>query len=439
MSPTSSPTSSLLPRGANANDNPATAITVSICVGLIVVAATVIAVVVLRRRSRTQARTQATLRNIRQIERKLLARAKDTFYQYYGPTFKDQSSETEFEHRFVGVCVQHTNRFTQPREIARGNGGIVHKARFRSNSPTDSQAVVVDVAIKSCNVVDVAANHRLLVEARLMLLMKHPAIVPLLGIHLFKVTRPWMVTSFMANGDLKTYLRGLRQAQLNTGVNARGEKAFTDESALEVVKTLAGGLAYLSRVGIIHGDIAARNVLCGSPATNVVLSDFGNALPSRLATRGNLGDRYSAAGPSVPFRWMAPEALLESKLSHESDVWSFGVLLWEIDSYGKTPYGMLGYDDVKQQLLKGERLPKPATGCEGLYEMAEKCWCSRPSERITAHDLHQHFTMLLTSFGMKKEGKGADDDDSMYLKVGAFDEDDESVNVHSSLTTDSVT
>ena len=268
----------------------------------------------------------------------------------------------------------------------------MHKAKYRS--ATTSDAHVSDVAIKSCNVIDVAANHRLLVEARLMLLMKHPTIVSLVGIHLFKARRPWMVTSFMVNGDLKMYLRGLRQSQLNS--NTGGAK-FTDKDAIEVATKLAGALAYLNRIGVIHGDIAARNVLVDSPATNVVLSDFGNAIPARLATQGNLGDRYSAAGPAVPFRWMAPEALLESILSHETDVWSFGVLLWEIDSYGKTPYGMLGYDDVKQELLNGRHLPKPTSGFRGLHAIATQCWCSRASERVKAHDLHQQLTVLLTS------------------------------------------
>jgi len=252
-----------------------------------------------------------------------------------------------------------------------------------------------------------------------MLLMKHPAIMPLVGMHLFKATRPWMVTSFMANGDLKMYLRGLRQAQLNN--NTINNSLFTDKDAFEVATKLAGALAYLNRIGVIHGDIAAKNVLCGSPATNVVLSDFGNAIPTRLAKKGNMGDRYSAAGPAVPFRWMAPEALLESILSHETDMWSFGVLLWEIDNYGKTPYGMLGYDDVKQELLKGGRLHKPTTGFRGLYEMATKCWCSRASERVTAHALHQQLTVLLTS--LVTETKKAVTNDTSYLTVGAVDED----------------
>ena len=276
---------------------------------------------------------------------------------------------------FLGKIVPAGSFLKAPREVARGQGGVVMKSKLRRRDGT-----AIDVAIKSCHPLDVAGNHLLLVEARLLLATSHPGILALTAVHIWKSSRLWLVTDFAPGGDLKTCLRAARQA---------GQRQLTaanpvpEADAVAAMLLLSNALTYLDGKGIVHGDVAARNVLVGASLRDVQLSDFGSAVPVAL---GVLGDKYSA-GAAVPSRWMPPESLLEGTMSPKSDVWAFGVLCWEVCALGRTPYGVFGLHEVRKLIMGGERLRSPELGHPTLDVLAVRCWSLSPKDRPPAWQL----------------------------------------------------
>ena len=248
----------------------------------------------------------------------------------------------------------------------------------------------IDVAIKSCHPLDVAGAHLLLVEARLLLAMSHPGIVTLAAVHIWKSSRPWLITEFAPGGDLKRHLRAARQASQRQLTPAN---SVPEADAIVAMLLLSNALTYLDGKGIVHGDIAARNVLVGVSLRDVQLSDFGSAVPVAL---GVLGDKYSA-GATVPFRWMPHESLLEGIMSPKSDVWAFGVLCWEVCALGRTPYGALGLHEVRQLIMGGERLKSPEFASPTLDALAVRCWSRRPQDRPPAWQLAFDLTTALAA------------------------------------------
>ena len=200
-------------------------------------------------------------------------------------------------------------------------------------------------------------------------------------------------TAFAKNGDLKTHLRALRQTHAGTA----DSKPLTDVAACGIGCRISEAMVYLQRVGVIHGDIAARNVLVGAGgAADCYLADFGASVPAGV---GALPDDIYSADATLPFRWMAPEALLESAQTHKTDAWAFGVLLWEVMSLGKTPYGALGFHEVKQLLLSGDRLTLPPLCCAGLYRISSSCWETSPILRPGFVQIRRQLGVLRSELG----------------------------------------
>uniref|UniRef100_A0A8C9FZD5 Protein kinase domain-containing protein n=1 Tax=Pavo cristatus TaxID=9049 RepID=A0A8C9FZD5_PAVCR len=144
-------------------------------------------------------------------------------------------------------------------------------------------------------------------------------------------------------------------------------------------------MAYLESQNYIHRDLAARNVLVGEHSVYKV-ADFGLARVFK--------SYYSRPETKLPVKWTAPEAIRYNKFSVKSDVWSFGILVFEIITYGKMPYAgncffsMTHGHQVIQMLDKGYRLPQPETCPKALYELMLKCWSTEPSERPTFEALY---------------------------------------------------
>ena len=126
-------------------------------------------------------------------------------------------------------------------------------------------------------------------------------------------------------------------------------------------------MAYLEDRGIVHRDLAARNVLLQTP-NQVKITDFGLA-----KLLDNETDVYHANGGRVPIRWLALESIFERIYTHKSDVWSFGITLWELFSLGKTPYNGIRTDRVPEMLEKGERLQQPIICTIDVYMIMVKC------------------------------------------------------------------
>ncbi|RXN23099.1 ephrin type-A receptor 8-like protein [Labeo rohita] len=199
-------------------------------------------------------------------------------------------------------------------------------------------------------------------EASIMAQFDHPNVIHLEGV----VTRSkpvMIITEYMENGSLDSFLR-------------RHDGQFTIIQLVGILRGIAAGMTYLADLGYVHRDLAARNVLVNS---NLVckISDFGL---SRVL-EDDPDAAYTTSGGKIPIRWTAPEAIAYRKFSSSSDVWSYGVVMWEVMSYGERPYWNLTNRDVIKSVEEGYRLPAPM-GCPGaLHTLMLDCWQKDRNER----------------------------------------------------------
>jgi tyrosine-protein kinase len=152
---------------------------------------------------------------------------------------------------------------------------------------------------------------------------------------------------------------------------------------------IATGMTYLESHRLVHRDLAARNILVSTPST-IKITDFGL---SRVF--GGDKEYYVAANLGKwPIKWYAPESINFRKFSHKSDVWSYGITLWEIFMLGRKPYGKMAPQEVLGFIESGKRLLKPALCPQDVYEMMENCWRQEPDERPSFIELRQKMETL---------------------------------------------
>uniref|UniRef100_A0A8C4X3I3 BMX non-receptor tyrosine kinase n=1 Tax=Erpetoichthys calabaricus TaxID=27687 RepID=A0A8C4X3I3_ERPCA len=136
---------------------------------------------------------------------------------------------------------------------------------------------------------------------------------------------------------------------------------------VEICADVCDGMAFLESKTFIHRDLAARNCLVDKCLT-VKVSDFGMA-------RYTMDDQYtSSVGTKFPVKWSSPEVLNYNKYSSKSDVWAFGILMWEVYSLGKQPYELFNNSQVAQKIMQGYRLYRPQLACEEIYKIMKSCW-----------------------------------------------------------------
>uniref|UniRef100_A0A8C5MPJ8 Tyrosine-protein kinase n=1 Tax=Leptobrachium leishanense TaxID=445787 RepID=A0A8C5MPJ8_9ANUR len=203
-------------------------------------------------------------------------------------------------------------------------------------------------------------------EAQVLMNLSHPKLVQLLGV--CTQQRPlFLVFEFMEHGCLSDYLR-------------RNRGSLSQGMALEMCQDVCEGMEYLERSNFIHRDLAARNCLVGESFV-VKVSDFG-------MTRFVLDDQYtSSSGTKFPVKWSAPEVFRYARYSSKSDVWAFGVLVWEIFSEGKTPFEHLSNSEAVEEVSAGLRLFKPKMASEKMYKLMNRCWEEKAELRPTFYQL----------------------------------------------------
>eukprot|EP00045_Choanoeca_perplexa_P011166 m.117085 g.117085 ORF g.117085 m.117085 type:complete len:762 (+) comp15532_c0_seq2:135-2420(+) len=261
------------------------------------------------------------------------------------------------------------NRINLVKQLGSGNFGEVYKATY-----TEISGQVLEVAVKSLKDADDEKQTRLfLLEAQIMMEFDHVNVLKLLGVT--TTDTPWcMVTELCEFGDLKDLLTTLHDREF----------ILNCEEKLRLLGNVAAGMHYLSTLQFIHRDLAARNCLVTSDGS-VKIGDFGM---SRLVLADE--DYYrSHITDMLPLRWMAVESMENLKFTLKTDVWSFGVVGFEIFSYGAKPYGKLSNLILHSEVSKGMR-PEQPEGCpDPVYELFKLCWHNFPEGRPTFREVYE--------------------------------------------------
>ncbi|KMY91674.1 uncharacterized protein LOC6733182 isoform X3 [Drosophila simulans] len=218
-----------------------------------------------------------------------------------------------------------------------------------------------------------------LAEAQIMKKLRHTKLIQLYAV--CTVEEPiYIITELMKHGSLLEYLQAI----------AGKGRSLKMQTLIDMAAQIAAGMAYLESQNYIHRDLAARNVLVGD-GNIVKIADFGLA---RLIKE----DEYEArVGARFPIKWTAPEAANYSKFSIKSDVWSFGILLTELVTYGRIPYPGMTNAEVLTQVEHGYRMPQPPNCEPRLYEIMLECWHKDPMRRPTFETLQWKLEDFYTS------------------------------------------
>ncbi|XP_023975249.1 fibroblast growth factor receptor 3 isoform X1 [Physeter macrocephalus] len=202
----------------------------------------------------------------------------------------------------------------------------------------------------------------------------------------------YVLVEYAAKGNLREYLRARRPPGTDYSFDAcrLPEEQLTFKDLVSCAYQVARGMEYLASQKCIHRDLAARNVLVTED--NVMkIADFGLARDVH-----NLDYYKKTTNGRLPVKWMAPEALFDRVYTHQSDVWSFGVLLWEIFTLGGSPYPGIPVEELFKLLKEGHRMDKPANCTHDLYMIMRECWHAVPSQRPTFKQLVEDLDRVLT-------------------------------------------
>ncbi|XP_032306509.1 tyrosine-protein kinase Fer isoform X3 [Drosophila ananassae] len=237
--------------------------------------------------------------------------------------------------------------------IGRGNFGDVYKAKLKSTK--------LDVAVKTCRMtLPDEQKRKFLQEGRILKQYDHPNIVKLIGICVQK--QPIMIVmELVLGGSLLTYLR-------------KNSNGLSTRQQMGMCRDAAAGMRYLESKNCIHRDLAARNCLVDLEHS-VKISDFGM---SREEEEYIVSDGMK----QIPVKWTAPEALNFGKYTSLCDVWSYGILMWEIFSKGDTPYSGMSNSRARERIdTEGYRMPTPENTPPEMYRLMLKCWAADAESR----------------------------------------------------------
>uniref|UniRef100_A0A8B9JNF8 receptor protein-tyrosine kinase n=1 Tax=Astyanax mexicanus TaxID=7994 RepID=A0A8B9JNF8_ASTMX len=260
--------------------------------------------------------------------------------------------------------------FKKIKVLGSGAFGTVYKGLW----VPEGEDVKIPVAIKVLReATSPKANKEILDEAYVMASVEHPHVCRLLGICLTSTVQ--LVSQLMPYGCLLDYVKENKD---NIG----------SQHLLNWCVQIAKGMNYLEDRHLVHRDLAARNVLVKTPQ-HVKITDFGLA---KLLSADE--KEYHADGGKVPIKWMALESILHRTYTHQSDVWSYGVTVWELMTFGTKPYDGIPASEIAGVLEKGERLPQPPICTIDVYMIMVKCWMIDAESRPRFRELIAEFSKM---------------------------------------------
>ncbi|XP_012287594.1 tyrosine-protein kinase transmembrane receptor Ror isoform X2 [Orussus abietinus] len=278
------------------------------------------------------------------------------------------------------------NNVTFLQELGEGAFGKVYKGELQSDSKCEGSIYVAVKTLKENASPKTQSDFKR--EVDLMTDLRHPNIICLLGVVL-KGEPMCMLFEYMTQGDLHEFLI-CHSPRSDVPLNNGNGKILEQPEFLHIALQIASGMEYLAGHHYVHRDLAARNCLVGDSLT-VKISDFG------LSRDIYSSDYYRVQSKSLlPVRWMPPESILYGKFTTESDVWSFGVVLWEIYSYGLQPYYGYNNQEVIDMIRSRQLLPCPEDCPTMIYSLMIECWHEvanrRPQFPEIHHRLHNWYT-----------------------------------------------
>ncbi|XP_028421353.1 tyrosine-protein kinase receptor TYRO3 isoform X2 [Perca flavescens] len=269
--------------------------------------------------------------------------------------------------------------------LGKGEFGSVREAFLKAE---DASVQKVAVKVLKTDITSSSDIEQCLKEAAYMKDFHHPNVIQLIGVSLhrragLRLPVPMVILPFMKHGDLHTFLL----------LSRLGEQPFdlSLQTLLQFMLDISRGMEYLSCRSIIHRDLAARNCMLNENMT-VCVADFG------LSKKIYSGDYYRQGSVSkLPVKWIALESLADNVYTTQSDVWAFGVTMWEIMTRGQTPYPGVENSEIYEFLIKGERLKKPPDCRDDIYELMHSCWSPVPKCRPSFQDVVVQLEALLLS------------------------------------------
>ncbi|XP_041841361.1 NT-3 growth factor receptor isoform X2 [Melanotaenia boesemani] len=281
------------------------------------------------------------------------------------------------------TLVQHIKRrdIILKRELGEGAFGKVFLAECYNLSPTKDKMLV---AVKTLKDPNLSARKDFQREAELLTNLQHDHIVKFYGVCV-DGDPLIMVFEYMKHGDLNKFLRahGPDAMILVDGQPLQSNGELGLSQMLHIATQIASGMVYLASQHFVHRDLATRNCLVGNGLL-VKIGDFG------MSRDIYSSDYYRVGGHTMlPIRWMPPESIMYRKFSTESDVWSFGVILWEIFTYGKQPWFQLGNNEVIECITQGRVLERPRICPKEVYDIMLGCWQREPQQRLNIKDIQK--------------------------------------------------
>ena len=326
-------------------------------------------------------------------------------------------------------------------EIGQGHFGTVFQGECdwikRNNSSDEETGETVKVAVKTIKSKDDSDKsiEEFVREAKIVHQFNHPNVVEFYGVCMDELPY-YMVFEYMNQGDLCQYIRergSSAQRRYNPPRtrtrNSSSSSNFSNDSAslgvtdlLDICKQVVSGMAYLESENYIHRDLAARNCLVNSGTVGPVvkIADFG------MSKNLYSSDYYRMSNEnSLPIRWMAPEALIYGKFSTKADVWAFGVVVWEVFSFGLQPYWGNTNESVMEMVRSGKLLNRPDCCPDKLFSLVKGgCWSFYEYQRMSFKTLETQLRSFRLSDSDISQTSMETENDDVFDANSRLDDDD---------------